>query len=200
MNKTDVNDVINSELTKANSFLSSYGLSVVYNSNYNFIGHNKNFMAIYKNGSVKKNGKISIAINFNTLKSTMTEYNVTDLLLQTKISIWHEIGHGIVEWIKGLRRKNTQCGTKFFSKHMLYDFKYITENEEECVEEFGAFMCDYRHYSELSDFLYRYNDELLKIQEQNGGGNKKYIRITKDTLFETISKSVKKYIITYERK
>lgn len=160
---------INDEIAKANTYLSDLGMSVVYNPKYDFERNEyyQRCYAIYQNSSVKNNGRIRIGINIPLMTRKIKQKHLQN---EVKISIWHEIGHGIVEYLKGLRRKDTQCGTKIFKGIMLYDFKYIIGDEENCVEEFGRYKADQTSYSDLDDFLRRYEKELITIRNQEGGG------------------------------
>jgi hypothetical protein len=157
---------IDEELIIGNNFLSQYGLSVVFNAKYNFDGYYRNCLAIYQNGSVKNKGRIRIGINFPLMETMIKK---RDLKSQIKISIWHEIGHGIVQYLKGLRRKDTQCGTKIFRGNMLNDFRNIINDEEYYVEEFGYVMSDKGIFSVIEDFLADYENEILTLKNQEGG-------------------------------
>ena len=157
---------IDEELVEGNNFLSQYGLSVIFNANYNFNGYSENYLAVYQRGSVKNKGRIRIGINFPLLQRMTKKRN---LRTQIRISIWHEIGHGIIEYLKGLRRKDTQCGTKIFIGNMLKDFKNIINDEEYYVEEFGYVMSDKAIFSVIEDFLGDYENEILTLKNQEGG-------------------------------
>lgn len=161
---------IDEELEKGNKFLSQYGLSVVFNPKYNFESNDyyRRCVAIYQNGSVKRMGRIRIGINFQLIKKLAIEENYEK---EVRISIWHEIGHGIIEYLKGLRRKDTQCGTMIFKRQMLKDFREIIGDEEYNVEEFGHFMVKdaLYTYSALDEFLNDYQDEILRLKNQEGG-------------------------------
>lgn len=157
---------IDEELIIGNNFLSQYGLSVVFNAKYNFDGYYRDCLAIYQNGSVKNKGRIRIGINFPLMETMIKK---RDLKSQIKISIWHEIGHGIVQYLKGLRRKDTQCGTKIFRGNMLNDFRNIINDEEYYVEEFGYVMSDKGIFSVIEDFLADYENEILTLKNQEGG-------------------------------
>lgn len=160
----DYADFINSIISDANKFLSQYGLSVVYNAKYDFSwGAAKNCLAIYQYRSVKNNGRMRISINFPALEDCMRQNDIDDIETQIEISIYHEIGHGIVEWIKKLRRKDTQCGTKIFRGKLLKDLRSLLINEEDAVEEFGAHKSGWYGHSEIGDFLDEYKDILLQI-------------------------------------
>lgn len=157
---------IDEELVSVNDFLSQYGLSVVFNANYNFGGYYRDCLAIYQNGSVKNKGRIRIGINFPLMQTMIKK---RDLKTQIRISIWHEIGHGIIQYLKGLRRKDTQCGTKIFRGDMLNDFRNIINDEEYYVEEFGYVMSDKGIFSVIEDFLVDYENEILTLKNQEGG-------------------------------
>ena len=160
---------IDEELERGNKFLSQYGLSVVFNSNYNFNGaHYENCLAIYQCGSVKNKGRIRISINFPNIEKYIGEERYE---IEVRASIWHEIGHGIVEYLKGLRRKDTQCGTKIFRGQMLKDFREFIDDEEFNVDEFGGYMAHKELYtfSALNDFLQDYQNQILQLKNQEGG-------------------------------
>lgn len=163
---------IDEELERGNIFLSQYGLSVVFNPKYDFQRNEyyKNCFAIYQNNSVKNNGRIRISINFPLIEKVISKENYE---METITSIWHEIGHGIVQYLKGLRRKDTQCGTMIFRKKMLSDFKEIIKEEEFSVEEFGTYMAmahkNLDTGSILNDFLNDYRSEILQLKNQEGG-------------------------------
>jgi len=152
-------------IDEANEYLSEYGLSVFYQKNYDFsFGMAKNFLAVYKTGSVRRNnGRMSVSINFENLLDCMDRKNVKDVEFQIRLSIFHEVGHGIVEWIKSLRRKDTQGGFGLFRGDMVNDFRAILRDEENVVEEFGAFNAYWSSYSVLNYFLTDYRDILLEI-------------------------------------
>ena len=159
---------IEEELERGNDFLSQYGLSVVFNPNYDFDrDYYRKCLAIYQNGSVKNKGRIRIGINFPYIEKNIRKNRCEE---EIRISIWHEIGHGIIEYLKGLRRKDTQCGTNIFKGRMLKDFKYIISDEEISTEEFGYKMADpYSDASYLIDFLQDYQNEILQLKNQEGG-------------------------------
>lgn len=159
---------INDTFKEANDFLADYGLSAVYNSKYDFSGYYKGCFAVYQNRSVQNNGKIRVGLNIPLIQSS---FKKKKLQMQIEMSIWHEVGHGIVEYLRGLRRKDTQCGTKIFKGQMLKDFRCINDDEEYYVEEFADNMAanGMGLYSELSDFLDNYGEEILTLRNQEGG-------------------------------
>ena len=174
---------IDEELERGNDFLSQYGLSVAFNHNYNFnTKYYKNYLAIYQNGSVKNKGRMKISVNFPLIEKTISDEKYET---ETKTSIWHEIGHGIIEFIKGLRRKDTQCGSAIFRGKMLKDFKEIIGDEEFNVEEFGGYMAhkDLYTFSALNDFLNDYQNQILQLKNQAGGSKwmNQFVKNTNDS-------------------
>ena len=103
------------------------------------------------------NGKMRVAINLPLIMS----HDDIDIEEQIRISLWHEVGHGIVQWIKSLRRKDTQMKTGKFKGQIVKDLRYILNNEEDVVEEFGEYQSDLASYSILNYFICDYN-KILK--------------------------------------
>lgn len=154
--------IIDECLNDLNEYVQPFGLSVAFNKNYPFRGYSAEFLAVYQVRSVAS-GQIKLGINLPYLKACMAENNIpiSELKEQINISVWHEVGHGLVEFIKRLRRRATQNGSDLFTREMKKDFKYITSNEEEAVEEFGAMQEGYAYYSDLDDFISRYEENLI---------------------------------------
>ena len=154
---TDYQQVINNVLAEINEYLADFGLSCSLNTKYDFSGYYKNCVAVYQYRSVMNNGKMRVAINLPLIMS----HDDIDIEEQIRISLWHEVGHGIVQWIKSLRRKDTQMKTKKFKGQIIKDLRYILDNEEDVVEEFGEYQSDLASYSILNYFICDYN-EILK--------------------------------------
>lgn len=150
-------DIINKVLTEINDYLTDFGLSCTINTKYDFSGYYKNCVAVYQYRSVMNNGKIRIALNLPLIMS----HEDIDIDEQIEISMWHEVGHGIVQWIKSLRRKDTQAKTAIFKGKIVKDLRYILNNEEEVVEEFGEYQSNLANYSILNYFIRDYH-EILK--------------------------------------
>lgn len=160
LNIDSYKDFINDVLVEINDYLTDFGLSCTINSKYDFTGYYKNCVAVYQYRSVMNNGKMRVALNLPLILShDLDEDNVE---LQIKISLWHEVGHGIVQWIKSLRRKDTQMKTNIFKGEILKDLRYILNNEEDVVEEFGEYQSDVASYSILNFFLSDYEEILLQ--------------------------------------
>ena len=154
---TDYQQVINNVLAEINEYLADFGLSCSLNTKYDFSGYYKNCVAVYQYRSVMNNGKMRVAINLPLIIS----HDDIDIEEQIRISLWHEVGHGIVQWIKSLRRKDTQMKTGKFKGQIVKDLRYILNNEEDVVEEFGEYQSDLASYSILNYFICDYN-EILK--------------------------------------
>lgn len=155
-------NIIDEYLNDVNEYVQPFGLTVSFNKNYPFRGYSAKFLAVYQTRSVVS-GNIRIGVNLPYLKACMANNGIhlKNLKKQINISIWHEVGHGLVEFIKRLRRRATQNGSDLFTKEMRKDFKYIIDNEEEVVEEFGAMQEGYAYYSDLDDFITRYEENLI---------------------------------------
>lgn len=149
--------LITNILAEINEYLTDFGLSCSLNTKYDFSGYYKNCVAVYQYRSVMNNGKIRVAINLPLIMS----HDDIDIEEQIRISLWHEVGHGIVQWIKSLRRKDTQMRTGIFKGRILKNLRYIINNEEDVVEEFGEYQSDLASYSILNYFICDYN-EILK--------------------------------------
>ena len=154
---TDYQQVINNVLAEINEYLADFGLSCSLNTKYDFSGYYKNCVAVYQYRSVMNNGKMRVAINLPLIMS----HDDIDIEEQIRISLWHEVGHGIVQWIKSLRRKDTQMKTGKFKGQIVKDLRYILNNEEDVVEEFGEYQSDLASYSILNYFICDYN-KILK--------------------------------------
>ena len=148
--------LINNVLAEINEYLADFGLSCSLNAKYDFSGYYKNCVAVYQYRSVMNNGKMRVAINLPLIMS----HGDIDIEEQIRISLWHEVGHGIVQWIKSLRRKDTQMKTGKFKGQIVKDLRYILNNEEDVVEEFGEYQSDLASYSILNYFICDYNETL----------------------------------------
>ena len=150
----DYQELISNILTEINEYLNDFDLSCSINTKYDFSGYYKDCVAVYQYRSVMNNGKMRIALNIPLMLShDLEDYEMKE---QIEISMWHEVGHGLVQWIKSLRRKDTQAKTGLFKGKIVKDLRYILNNEEDVVEEFGAYQNGYYTYSTLDDFINDY--------------------------------------------
>ena len=91
-------------------YLNRLGLSIKINPNYIFNGRKSRWLAVYERSSQQiLNGIISIAINYPHLYSEMRKRHIDkdkfNIEAQAKITIGHEIGHGLVDYIKRMNLK-----------------------------------------------------------------------------------------------
>lgn len=163
MNENPYIDLINQAVDACNEYLSDYGfpISVALVREYTF---DDGLVGIYRTGSVRRDGKIRIGINTDSIYSfadtTREAENVINQ--QIRITIWHEAGHGIIDWLKMLRRRDTQNKTGIFKGDMLREFKFLIADEEETVEKFGEYGGDIEFFCDLDLFLSRYQEEILR--------------------------------------
>ena len=143
-----------------NEYLAQFGLKAKFNKNYRFEGQYSDAVAIYQYRSVKRDGCMRISININALKKWADEdeyVTYDDLVDQISVSLWHECGHGLIEWIKQQRRLDTQQGTGIFKGEKLKALRWLLGyDEEDLCEEFGERMAFYSGHSDLVDFINDY--------------------------------------------
>ena len=92
------------------NYLNQLGLTIMINPNYIFNGWKSRWLAVYERSSQQiLNGIISIAINYPHLYSEMRKRHIDkdkfNIEAQAKITIGHEIGHGLVDYIKRINLK-----------------------------------------------------------------------------------------------
>lgn len=150
--------IINNVLAEINEYLADFGLSCTLNTKYDFSGYYKDCIAVYQYRSVLNNGRMRIALNLPLLLShaTLDDFTFFEIRDQIEISLWHEVGHGLIQWIKSLRRKDTQSKTNLFKGKIVKDIRYILNNEENVAEEFGEYNNGYKTHSILNDFINDY--------------------------------------------
>lgn len=171
MNARPYIDLINQAVDACNKYLSDYGfpISVALIRQYTF---DDSLVGIYRTGSVRRDGKIRVGINTDSIYSFANETNylfadeakeVEEVInQQIWITIWHEAGHGIIDWLKMLRRRDTQNKTGIFKGAMLREFKFLIEDEEETTEKFGEYGGDIEFSCDLDLFLSRYQEQILQ--------------------------------------
>lgn len=118
--------------------------------------YHKDMLACYE-PNVGDWSEITIAINDEQIRLVCDEYEMSDEIEeQIEISIWHEIGHGIVDRIRdyydGIDEDDELQG--FFDEPEVKKIMNEIENDEESVvEEFGQYMGPGREYSSYLDDL-----------------------------------------------
>ena len=116
-------------------YMNGLGLRIVLNTGYNF--GRKRWLAVYEQSSGKlSQGIISIGVNLPLIYRTMKRKGIVDdefnIEAQARISIGHEVGHGIVDYLTDYYDGDSEAVQEFLNGYWngAYD-------EEELVEEFG---------------------------------------------------------------
>lgn len=139
-------------------YLNRLGLSISINPNYNF--GRRRWLACYE-ASLQQitNGVISIAINYPLFYSEMRKRGIDDddynIEAQARITVGHEIGHGLVDYIKHLYLDDSVLKGL---PNLRIIKKCGSRKEEELVEEFGNY--------QFSDATYVYDSVLADAFEE----------------------------------
>ena len=149
-----------------NEYLSQFGIRAKFNKRYDFSGQYSDAVAIYQRRSVVKDGCMRFSINLEAMKSfaNMAEEDgfltYDDVVEQIDLSLWHECGHGLIEWIKKQRRNDTQQKTGIFKGEKLKALRWLLGyDEEDLVEEFAEQMVFHDTHSDLLEFI---NDYMMQ--------------------------------------
>ena len=127
-----VNEMI---LELQNDYLSQLGLKISLDFNYAF--KNKRWFAAYEGTkNMIGDGVILIALNVPYLYKCMKEKGIDkdefNIEAQARITVGHEIGHGIVDYLL-----NWYDGENDLVDGLIHDYYDGELDEEELVEEFG---------------------------------------------------------------
>ena len=156
-------DLINQAVDACNEYLSDYGfpISVALIKQHT---PDAELVGMYRTGSVRRDGKIRVGINTDSIYSFADKTSEAERVInqQIRITIWHEAGHGIIDWLKMLRRRDTQNKTGIFKGDMLREFKLLIADEEEAVEKFGEYGGDIEFFCDLDLFLSRYQEQIIQ--------------------------------------
>lgn len=123
------------------AYLDELGLSISVNSDYVFNGGKNRWLAAYERRSRKiRSGIVSIAINYPLFYGEMAKRNIDEddfnIEAQARITIGHEIGHGLVDYIKNLKL-DADALSKMPNVKCVVDCN--GRKEEDLVEEFGEY-------------------------------------------------------------
>lgn len=118
-----------------NDYLSQLGLKISLDFNYTF--KNKRWFAAYEGTkNMIGDGVILIALNVPYLYKCMKEKGIDkdefNIEAQARITVGHEIGHGIVDYLL-----NWYDGENDLVDGLIHDYYDGELDEEELVEEFG---------------------------------------------------------------
>lgn len=121
------------------NYLNNLNLKIRVSSNYEFSGRKARWLAAYeKSAQGIKHGIVSIAINYKHLYEEMKKRDIAqddfNIEAQARITIGHEIGHGLVDYIKTTYRNTDNNKT---TPNLMKIFNCSPRQEEEMVEEFG---------------------------------------------------------------
>lgn len=122
-------------------YLKQLGLTIKINQNYVFSGGKSRWLASYERQSQQiLNGIISIGINYSKLYFEMCKRHIDrdrfNIEAQARITIGHEIGHGLVDYIKGL---DLDISLLSEIPNVSIVKKCGERKEETLVEEFGEY-------------------------------------------------------------
>ena len=121
-----------------NEYLNSFKLKVVFDENYSFKG--KNWVAAYENSKgLISQGTILIALNVPYVYKRMKKMRIKkddwdyNILAQARITIGHEIGHGIIDYLIENVNEDNEAWSEFYTDFCNGEYG----DEEDLVEEFG---------------------------------------------------------------
>lgn len=172
-------ELANGAVEMANEEVSKLGLSVVLSTSYDF-GRRRWVAAYVRSAQKIYEGKILIALNSNAiyevLKKAQLDGNREEVRVQALVSIMHEVGHGIIDWLR-------HCLDKTAYNRQILDIIDCSSNyEEHIVEEYAlSFISEYSgvYGSRLGDAL-----ESLNVPK----------KITMKQIQEAIVNEIKKVI------
>lgn len=121
-----------------NEYLNSFNLKVVFDENYSFKG--KKWVAAYERSKgLISQGVILIALNVPYLYKRMKKMGIKkddwdfNVLVQARITIGHEIGHGIIDYLIENVNEDNEAWSDFYVDFCNGEYG----DEEDLVEEFG---------------------------------------------------------------
>ena len=121
-----------------NEYLNSFNLKVVFDENYSFKG--KNWVAAYESSKgLISQGTILIALNVPYLYKRMKKMRIKkddwdfNVLAQARITVGHEIGHGIIDYLIENINEDNEAWGEFYTDFCNGEYG----DEEDLVEEFG---------------------------------------------------------------
>ena len=139
------------------NYLDKLGLKIKINDNYNFNTRGKRkWLAAYERQSRQiLDNVIAIAINYPLMYEEMKKRHIEEdefnIEAQARITIGHEIGHGLVDYIKNLK-VNDNTLNKLPNTRIIKQIR-TTRQEETIAEEFGEqqFPMATRQYDSILD-------------------------------------------------
>ena len=166
----EVKEITSIAVNKSNGFLSSLGLSLSIDWDYDGWDDDlQTAIGVYEGGSVFS-GEIVIGFNMNNLYKYCSRsiknypwsdpYTIVDEAIYT--NVYHEMGHGIVEKLNDYLQETDELDALYDANKELFD--WVLDNEEDAVEEFAWKFYD----NELEDSrLYELIQLYLGLYNQN---------------------------------
>lgn len=161
MVEQNFDDEVSQICQSINEYLSQFGIKAKFNKRYDFSGYYADCVAVYQNRSVRRDGCMRFSVNKAAIMSWLEDEDdfitYDDVIDQIRVSLWHECGHGLIDWIKQQRRLDTQRGTGIFKGKKLKAVRWLLGfDEEDLCEEFGERMAFNSGYSDLLEFINNY--------------------------------------------
>lgn len=154
-----IKEIFKEIVPEANKYLSKIGDYTLYldedDDTFDY-SDDDNCVAMYES-NVGDWSEITIAINYinyyDAFKNLDKEnYIGLDFEDDVKVTIYHEMAHGIIDRIRDMYENAEDLEMDmFFQKNKDLFLKACTENEEDVAEEFGLFMGCNGQYSPSSD-------------------------------------------------
>lgn len=140
-------NIINDELQTVNDYIQKIDpeLTCGYSENYDFSGEKENWVGVLDKENQENTKHFNVAINlpaiYMFLEQNGLETDEIELRCQIRATLWHEIGHALID---------------YFKDQDIFDLELDDSNEEKTVEEFSNYMM--REYtgktsSKLNDFI-----------------------------------------------
>lgn len=133
-------DIFEKSLTQSISeisekYLKPLGLEVIY-IEHQFTGNESEFFGVYlRSLNLLKDGKITFSINREKLFSEMKrlgQIKEKNTRMQVHILTYHEIGHGLIDFIKNMKFTEDEMKTLPYTKTLLSE-----KNYEKLAYDFG---------------------------------------------------------------
>lgn len=128
-----------------------------------FTERDKDCFAIYLHEEeCLKDGKIVFALNrekiYNEMKRLLLHRNRKNTAMQARILVFHEVGHGLVEYMRSLNL--TETGR--YTSEVLATTRFSSD-EENIVRQFGRHSCE-RETLELESVLEKAVFEIIEMK------------------------------------
>ncbi len=142
-------------------YLKPLGLEAVF-IEHKFSGNESEFFGIYIRGlNLLKDGKIAFSINCEKLFSRMRQLglhrNRRNTFLQVHILTYHEIGHGLIDFIRNMKFTEDEMKSLPHTKTLLSE-----KDDEKLAHDFGR-SSEKQKTFEFNSLLEKSIDEILEL-------------------------------------